>query len=116
MNDEPPQDKATNAAADAPPYYLTQTKLSHSLKNWALLAGMDRQRSSWSELYEAHCEALGLLAFALALIIGSAPSAALPSACNQRCFYPNTCYDECEAAIGQWTTCFDYFGGFCDPW
>lgn len=58
---------------------------------------------------------LALATFVLALALGSAPASALPSACSLRCNYPNTCYDECITDDDVWTTCFDYFGGTCDP-
>lgn len=59
---------------------------------------------------------LGLLAFALALIIGSSPSTAIPSGCHLKCTYPDTCYQQCMSETGQWITCYKYFGGSCDPW
>lgn len=59
---------------------------------------------------------LSLLAFALALIINSAPSTAIPSACNQKCYYPDTCRQQCMTEYGTWITCYQYFGGSCDPW
>jgi hypothetical protein len=59
---------------------------------------------------------LVLVTFALVLTLGSVPAMALPGACELRCFYPNTCYDACVTEDNQYTTCFDYFGGSCDPW
>jgi hypothetical protein len=59
---------------------------------------------------------LGLLVCALALIIGSAPSAAIPSACHLKCTYPDTCRQQCLSESGQWITCYQFFGGSCEPW
>jgi hypothetical protein len=61
--------------------------------------------------------ALATSVLSLTLALSSTPAAALPSRCDQRCFFPDTCYDECQHQVTlAWTTCFDYFGGSCDPW
>lgn len=39
---------------------------------------------------------------------------ALPGACELRCYYPNTCDDDCVLPSGEESTCFDYFCGSCN--
>lgn len=61
--------------------------------------------------------ALATSLLSLTLALSSTPAAALPSRCDWRCNYPNTCYDECEHPVTLvWTTCINYLGGSCDPW
>jgi hypothetical protein len=58
---------------------------------------------------------LAFVVLALVLALGSVPASAIPSACQYKCFYPDTCFTDC--ADGEtWTTCYAYFGGSCDPW
>jgi hypothetical protein len=61
------------------------------------------------------CLKLGFLAVALAMVLGTTPSEALPSACSLRCFSPSRCGDACVDDSGNWTTCFDYLCGSCVP-
>lgn len=61
--------------------------------------------------------ALATSVLSLTLALSSTPAAALPSVCDQRCSFPDTCYDPCiHPVTGRWTTCFSYLGGSCDPW
>jgi hypothetical protein len=55
---------------------------------------------------------LAFVIFALVLSLGSVPASALPSACELRCSYPNTCFDDCLDGE-TWTTCYDYTDGSC---
>ena len=59
--------------------------------------------------------ALATCVLTLTLALNAAPVAALPSRCDWRCNYPNTCYDSCEDPnTFVWTTCINYLGGSCD--
>ena len=51
-----------------------------------------------------------LLVLASTLLWSPAPSLALPSACDQRCRYPNTLHDECcyGSSCQFWTTCYNW--------
>jgi hypothetical protein len=61
------------------------------------------------------CLRLSLVLAVLILALGSHRGNAMPSACSLRCGVPATCYDGCIDESDNWTTCFDYLCGACEP-